>query len=109
LDYHDSTNKSGKDSPYGTNSVLGGVGFYRGTTSVDFSQDFPVLGMATPDNGLDPSKMLTGGASYRNSYMKAEVQQLDLRGDWDINDGMSLEFGYTRSKVKNRSAYSNVQ
>jgi len=109
LDYHDSTNKSGKDSPYGTNSVLGGVGFYRGTTSVDFSQDFPVLGMATPDNGLDPSKMLTGGASYRNSYMKAEVQQLDLRGDWDINDGMSLDFGYTRTKVKNRSAYSNVQ
>ncbi len=109
LDYHDSTNKSGKDSPYGTNSVLGGVGFYRGTTSVDFSQDFPVMGMATPDGNLDPTKMLTGGASYRNSYMKAEVKQLDLRGDWDINDSMSLDFGYTRTKVKNRSAYSNVQ
>ena len=108
LDYHDSTNKSGSDSPYGTNSVLGGVGFYRGTTSVDFSQDFPVMGMATPDGNLDPTKMLTGGASYRNSYMKAEVKQLDLRGDWDINDSMSLDFGYTRTKVKNRSAYSNV-
>jgi len=109
LDYHDSTNKSGRDSPYGTSSVLGGVGFYRGTTSVDFSQDFPVMAMATPDGGLDPTKMLTGGASYRNSYMKAEVKQLDLRGDWDINDSMSLDFGYTRTKVKNRSAFSNVQ
>jgi len=41
--------------------------------------------------------------------MKAEVKQLDLRGDWDINDSMSLDFGYTRTKVKNRSAFSNVQ
>jgi len=109
LDYHNSTNKSGKASPYGTDSVLGGVGFYRGTTSVDFSQDFPVMAMATQGGGLDPSKMLTGGASYRNSYMKAEVQQLDLKGDWDIDDGQTLEFGYTRTNVKNRSAYSNVQ
>ncbi len=109
LDYHDSTNKSGRDSPYGTDAVLGGVGFYRGTTGVDYSQDFPVLTMATPDGNLDPTKMLTGGASYRNSYMKAEVQQLDLNGDWDISDGMSLDFGYTRTKVTNRSAFSNVQ
>jgi TonB-dependent receptor len=109
LDYHNSTNKSGRASPYGTDSVLGGVGFYRGTTSVDFSQDFPVMAMATPDGNLDPTKMLTGGASYRNSYMKAEVQQLDLQGAWDIDDGQTLEFGYTRTDVKNRSAYSNVQ
>jgi len=109
LDYHDSTNKSGRDSPFGTDAVLGGVGFYRGTTGVDYSQDFPVLTMATPDGNLDPTKMLTGGASYRNSYMKAEVKQLDLRGDWDINDGMSLDFGYTKTKVENRSAFSNVQ
>jgi TonB-dependent receptor len=109
LDYHNSTNKSGRASPYGTDSVLGGVGFYRGTTSVDFSQDFPVMGMATPDGNLDPTKMLTGGASYRNSYMKAEVQQLDLKGAWDIDDGQTLEFGYTSTKVKNRSAFSNVQ
>lgn len=109
LDYHDSTNKSGRDSPYGTDAVLGGVGFYRGTTSVDFSQDFPVMAMATPDGGLDPSKMLTGGASYRNSYMKATVKQLNLSGNWDINDSMSLDFGYEKTDVTNRSAFSNVQ
>ncbi len=109
LDYHSSTSKSGKNSPYGTNSVLGGVGFYRGTTAVDFSQDFPVLIMATPDGGLDASKMLTGGASFRNSYMKGEVDQLNLSGLFDINDEMSLDFGVTDTTVKNRSAFSNVQ
>lgn len=110
LDYANSYGESGKDSPYGTNSILGGVGFYRGTTTVDFSEDFPVLSMATPNNsGLDASQMLTGGASYRNSYTKSEVDQLDLSGDFAINDTMSLDFGYTNTKVKNRSAFSNVQ
>jgi TonB-dependent receptor len=109
LDYHHSTAESGRNSPFGTNSVLGGVGFYRGTTAVDYSQDFPVLIMETPDGQLDPSLHLTGGASFRNSYMKAEIDQIDLSGYFDINDTMSLDFGYTGTKVNNRSAFSNVQ
>ncbi|MCU0989415.1 MAG: TonB-dependent receptor [Xanthomonadales bacterium] len=109
LDYHNSTGEAGSASPYGTNSVLGGVGFYRGTTSVDFSQDFPVLHIETPDGQLDPSLMLTGGASFRNSYMKAEIDQLDLSGYYDIDDTQSLDFGVTSTEVNNRSAFSNVQ
>jgi TonB-dependent receptor len=109
LDYHHSTAESKNNSPYGTNSVLGGVGFYRGTTAVDFSQDFPVLRMATPNGQLEPSEMLTGGASFRNSYMKSKIDQLNLGGYFDINDTMSLDFGYTHTKVNNRSAFSNVQ
>lgn len=109
LDYHNSTGEAGRASPYGTNSVLGGVGFYRGTTSVDFSQDFPVLHIETPNGQLDPSLMLTGGASFRNSYMKAEIDQLDLSGYYDINDTQSLDFGVTSTEVNNRSAFSNVQ
>lgn len=109
LDYHHSTAESGSNSPFGTNSVLGGVGFYRGTTGVDFSEDFPVLIMETPDGGLDSSAMLTGGASFRNSYMKSKIDQLNLSGVFDVNDTMSLDFGVTRTKVDNRSAYSNVQ
>jgi TonB-dependent receptor len=108
LDYHDSQSTNGSASPYGTSSTLGGVGFYRGTTSVDYAQDLPVLFMETP-NGLDASQMLTGGASYRNSYMKAEVEQIDLSGYFDTSDSSTLEFGVTRTEVNNRSAFSNVQ
>ena len=107
LDYHNSTSENKIASPYGTSSTLGGVGFYRGTTTVDYSQDLPVLFMETP-NGLDASKMLTGGASYRNSYMKAEVEQINLSGYFDTSDASTLEFGYTHTDVNNRSAYSNV-
>lgn len=109
LDAHSSTGESGSASPYGSNSVLGGVGFYRGTTAVDFSEDFPVLIMDVAGGELDPSLMLTGGASFRNSYMKSEVEQLDLSGYFDINDTMTLDFGVTSTEVKNRSAFANVQ
>ncbi|MEE4219227.1 MAG: TonB-dependent receptor [Xanthomonadales bacterium] len=109
LDVHSSEAESGAASPYGSNSVLGGVGYYRGTTAADYSSDFPVLIMETPNGQLDPSAMLTGGASFRNSYMKSEVEQLDLSGYWDMNDTMTLDFGVTGTEVNNRSAFSNVQ
>lgn len=109
FDYHDSTAESGRASPYGTNSTVGGVGFYRGTTGVDFSRDFPVMLLETPGGGLDPSLMLTGGASFRNSHMKSEVNQARLSGVFDMNDSMSLDFGVTDTEVNNRSAFSNVQ
>jgi TonB-dependent receptor len=109
LDMHSSTSEIGAASPYGTNSVLSGVGFQRGTTGVDFSQDFPVVSLATASGQLDPTVMLTGGASFRNSYMKSEVDQLDLSGYFDINDTMSLDFCVTATDVTNRSAYSLVQ
>ena len=43
FDFHDSSAESGADSPYGSNAVLGVAGFYRGTTTADFSRDFPVM------------------------------------------------------------------
>jgi TonB-dependent receptor len=109
LDYHTSTSEIGRASPYGTNAVLSGVGFQRGTTGVDFSQDFPVVSIEVPGGNLDPSVMLTGGASFRNSFMRSEVDQLDLSGYFDMSDTMSLDFGITATEVNNRSAYSLVQ
>ena len=38
---HDSSAESGADSPYGSNAVLGVAGFFRGTTTADFTRRFP--------------------------------------------------------------------
>jgi TonB-dependent receptor len=107
LDTHHSTATSGADSPYGSNSVLGTASFNRGTTSVDFSHDFPVLSIA--DSVIDPSKMLVTGSSFRNSYMKSEVDQTQVRGRYKLEDASRLDFGLSLTDAKNRTAYSNVQ
>jgi TonB-dependent receptor len=113
LDYHDSTAESGPDSPYGSNSVLGVAGFYRGTTTVDFSNDFPVISVVLPpgQTGIDASQMLVTGSSFRNSYMKSEIQQGQLSGrlDFDFLDESRLDFGVAVTDLKNRSAFANVQ
>jgi TonB-dependent receptor len=111
LDFHDSTAESGPDSPYGSNAVLGLAGLYRGTTTADFTQDFPVMSVALPpgQTGIDASQMLVTGSSFRNSYMKSEIRQTQLRGNFEFLESSRLDFGVSATDVKNRSAYSNVQ
>ncbi len=111
LDFHDSQAESGADSPYGSNAVLGVAGFYRGTTTADFRNDFPVISVVLPpgQSGIDASQMQVTGSSFRNSYMKSEIQQGQLRGNLDITPRSRLDFGVALTEVKNRSAFSNVQ
>ncbi|MGH8174728.1 MAG: TonB-dependent receptor [Steroidobacter sp.] len=111
LDFHDSTAESGPDSPYGSNAVLGVAGFYRGTTTADFSQDFPVMSVALPTDfsGINAGLMQVTGSSFRNSYMKSEIEQGQLSGDFAFSEESRLDFGVALTQVNNRSAFSNVQ
>ncbi|HBK56457.1 MAG TPA: TonB-dependent receptor [Xanthomonadales bacterium] len=111
LDYHDSQATSGADSPFGSSGVLGTAGFFRGTTTVDYSRPFPVLTVELPPGmtQIDPSRMLVTGSTFRNSFMKSEVEQLQLRGDIQFEDYSRLDFGVSATDVRNRSAFSNVQ
>ncbi|MDZ4814541.1 MAG: TonB-dependent receptor [Pseudomonadota bacterium] len=111
LDAHKSSAESGADSPFGSNAVLGTAGFFRGTTTVDFTNDFPVLSVALPPgmSSIDPSRMLVTGSSFRNSYMKSEIEQTQVSGDFEFLEYSRLDFGVSANKVDNRSAFSNVQ
>ncbi|GHA79129.1 TonB-dependent receptor [Cognatilysobacter bugurensis] len=111
LDYHNSSAVSGADSPWGSSGVLGAAGFFRGTTSVDFSGDFPILNVQLPPglNQIDPSAMQVTGSTFRNSYMRSEVEQVQLDGDFLFEDYSRLDFGVAATEVNNRSAFANVQ
>ena len=111
FDYHNSKATSGADSPYGSNSVLGVASFNRGDTTGDFSQDFPVIEVTLPagQTGISASLMQVTGSSFRNSYTKAEVEQAQLKGKFEINDQSRLNFGLGTTEVNNRSAFANVQ
>jgi TonB-dependent receptor len=111
LDYHDSRATSGADSPFGSSGVLGAAGFFRGTTTVDYSGDFPVLTVQLPPgvSQIDPAGMLVTGSTFRNSYMKSEVEQLQATGSFEFEDYSKLDFGVSATDVHNRSAFSNVQ
>jgi TonB-dependent receptor len=107
FDAHSSTAESGADSPYGSNNALGTASFNRATTAVDFTQDFPVLSIY--DSDINPALMKVTGSSFRNSYMKSGVDQAQVKGQFKPTDDSRLDFGLNMNKVKNRSAFSNVQ
>jgi len=107
FDVHHSTAESGADSPWGSNNVIGTASFNRGQTGVDFSQDLPILIMPTTTRNAALQQVT--GSSFRNSYMKAQVDQQQINGTWDISDESKLDFGVGLTKAKNRSAYANVQ
>ena len=108
LDWHDSTATSGADSPFGSNAVVGVASFNRGTTTADFSKDFPVIEVVVP-GGVRADLMQVTGSSFRNSYTKAEVEQTQLSGNYKFNDKSRLDFGIGVTEVNNRSAFANVQ
>jgi TonB-dependent receptor len=112
LDAHDSTATNGEDGPLGSNNTLGVSVYTRGTTTVDFSHGFPVLSIVLPtslNGALDPAYAEATGSSFRNSYTKAEVQQVQLKGDWKFAGRSRLDFGVSLTDVKNRSAFANME
>ena len=113
LDYHDSQAEAGPQDNLGSNNVISGVQFDRVLTEVDYSQDFPVMDITYADgvDGLNPSRMLTSGTSFRNSYMKSDISQLQFRGNYYFDTGVvtSIDFGLSGIEVTNRSAYSVAQ
>jgi TonB-dependent receptor len=107
LDAHSSSAESGADSPYGSNNALGTAAFNRGTTSVNFTNDFPVLSIY--DSDINPAFMKVTGSSFRNSYMLSNVDQVQVKGQFKTTDDSKLDFGVGLTRAKNRSAFSNVQ
>ncbi|WP_431050317.1 TonB-dependent receptor [Roseateles sp. L2-2] len=107
FDAHKSTATSGADSPWGSNNVIGTASFNRGTTTGDFSQDMPIL--IIDGSQPDATRQLVTGSAFRNGYMRSEVDQQQGRGSFKLDDASKVDFGIGQTKVKNRSAYSNVQ
>ncbi len=113
LDYHDSSAQSRPDSPYGSNNVIGTATFVRTLTTARFDSDLPTLVIGYPDGftGIRGEDMRVTGSSFRNSQMRSDIEQLQLRGNYVFDKGVlnSIDFGVTSSETKNRSAFSNVQ
>jgi TonB-dependent receptor len=106
LDAHDSTAESKPDSVFGSAGVLGVAGFVRGTTTVDFSGDFPILNVVLPAGRtqVDPSDAVVTGSVFQASYNRSEVKQVQAKGSFEFNEHSGLDFGIGATEVQNRTA-----
>jgi TonB-dependent receptor len=58
---------------------------------------------------IDASLQQVTGSSFRNSYMKAGVDQAQIKGSWQLPAANSVDFGVGLTNVSNRTAYAFVQ
>jgi len=110
FDAHSSSAESKPDSIYGNSNTIQMATWTRAETKVDFSSGFPVVEVVFPDgtNGLTPEDVRTTGTSFRNSYMKSEINQVQLDGIYVFDKGIveSIDFGIGVNQVENRTAYA---
>ncbi len=112
FDYHNSEAENGSKDNRGSNNVISGVQFGRNFNSMNYSQDLPVLSVQMEDE-LDPSRMLTSGTSFRDSYMNNEIEQARIYGKYRFQRMPfrieSIDFGIGMMENTNRSAFSLAQ
>ena len=125
FDYHESTAKSGANSPYGTNSLITMASFNRTVSKVYFTEDFPILELGLdPNNAFTVSEaadenyedrplykndMIITGSVFGNGKSNMEIKQERLTGTFDFSEIASIDFGVEFSEVSNNSVGSNVQ
>ena len=112
FDAHSSSAESGQDSPYGTSAVVSTADLQLRSQSVDFTNEIPVLtlGFQDPFTGIDPARMISTGSVFSNSFIKTEIEQIQLSGRYDIESIVdSVDFGVSATNNKVRSAFANAQ
>ncbi|OYU15124.1 MAG: TonB-dependent receptor [Alphaproteobacteria bacterium PA4] len=112
LDAHHSTAESKPTSPYGSNIGVGSAIFGVASQKVDFQTDMPVISVTMhPGAAIQASNIRPAGNSFRNGYMKDEINEASLRGGYDFDSRFidSLDFGVTYTENKVRSAFGVIQ
>jgi TonB-dependent receptor len=106
LDAHNSTAESTPDSPFGSAGVLGVAGFVRGTTTVDFTGDFPIVNVVLPEDQdqVQPSDAVVTGSVFQSSFNKSEIKQIQASGSFEFDESSGLDFGIGMTDVENRTA-----
>lgn len=113
LDYHKSSAESKPTNDFGTSISVGNAVFGVINQGINFEEDLPVIsvGMAPGVDALDPSLITPGGNAFRNAYFRNDIQQVQLSGRYEHDEGFldSIDFGVSYSESKVRSAYGFIQ
>ena len=58
-----------------------------------------------------PDDVVTTGTSFRNSYTKMDIDQVQFKGHYVFDDGIveSIDFGLGKTEVENRNAFAMAQ
>jgi TonB-dependent receptor len=120
VDYHSSEGEAGSNSPQGSHNALSSAIHNRNLTTINFGPDFGQMEIFSDPNvfpygDFDVASGADGiiptGNSFRNGFMKTEIEQLQLDMTWTFDNRFvdSIDFGVALTDIDNRSAYGANQ
>lgn len=112
LDAHQSSAESKPTSPFGSNTAIGSAIYGVVNQRVDFTSQIPIISAElAPGIALDASSIRPAGNSFRNAYMRDEINQATFRGGYDFETAFikSVDFGVTYTDNNVRSAFGVLQ
>nr|WP_111978888.1 TonB-dependent receptor [Algibacillus agarilyticus] len=129
LDMHSSSAEAKPNTIYGNSNTIQMATNIRGATEIDFNSEFPVATITFPNaynisdfdgatanplsgvSNLTPERVRTTGTSFRNSYMRSDIDQIQFNGTYSFDDGIveSIDFGIGHNTVNNRNAFGMAE
>jgi TonB-dependent receptor len=114
FDYHDSTAEAQPEDDRGSNNIVTAAAFIRESTSMRYGPDMAqMLINTTTGQPATQDEIIGSGNSFRNSYMKTDIEQTRLDGAFAFDEAFmgleSIDFGLNHAEVDNRSAFAAVQ
>jgi len=114
FDYHDSSAKTGANSPNGTSSLISMASFNKVGQSFITGYELPIFTNNLNSGGeanrpLYKNDMIITGSVFGNSASQMDLEQAKISGSFDFFEGSSIDFGVQTTEVSNRSVSGNVQ
>jgi len=108
FDAHQSDAEIKPNNIFGSNNTLSTAGFVRTYAATDFSGDLPALAVGG-GNTIKPSDMRVTGSVFGNATNRSEIDQYQVKANFDLLDAGSIDFGIALTDVDNHSKSVNVQ
>ncbi len=113
LDFHHSTAESKPVNDYGSSTSVGNAIFGVARQTVNYDKDLPIISyvMAPGINPLNAALITPTGNAFRTAYFKDTIDQVQLNGKYEHDDGFldSIDFGFSYVNNRVRSAFGVIQ
>lgn len=114
FDYHDSSAEAQPKDDRGSNNIVTAASFNRARTSMRYGPDMAQMLFGTTTGvPTEPDEIIGSGNSFRNSYMKTDIEQARFDGTFRLDEPFmgleSIDFGLNHADVDNRTAFAAVQ
>jgi TonB-dependent receptor len=109
FDHHSSTaGMQASDPRHGTRNNIQLPSYTRTRSGLDLTGDLPGIAVGNIE-AFNPQSMRLSGSWFSNDKYTSDIDQTQIKGEYVVNDDLSIDFGVSVNNVNNRYRHTQVQ